>query len=98
MQQLSDCFRATNRAGQFLSEARSADPNRRVGTPLAAPERRLSRRREDDQVVLARVVQKDACALVDHVGIETLVAQLRDAPLPDLSRSLRLGKILDGDL
>src|SRR4051812_22582556 len=40
----------------------------------------LARRCKDDDVVLARVIQQRACPLVEHVGVEALVAQRCDAP------------------
>src|SRR4030095_8709003 len=56
-QHLSDCFQTTERAGQFLSVSRSAK-----GRQTSA------RLHQDDGVVLARVVQQHAGALIQHVG------------------------------
>ena len=64
---------------------------------IDAPGACSSRRREDDDVFLAREVQQDAGALVQHVGIETLVAQRSDTPLPDLPRRLGFREVLIGD-
>ncbi|HEV7547229.1 MAG TPA: hypothetical protein VGO42_21905, partial [Reyranella sp.] len=56
-QQLRDCLQADRRAGQFVSAGREANFDQHV---IDASSACSARRREDDDVFLAREVQQDA--------------------------------------